>query len=437
MIVGIDLGTTYSLVGHGDDMYSGLVSSSVDVSTGKQCDRDLYGENIISSYKVNMTTGPEGELPIQCSSVILKTLTDRASMVTGQECKDVVISVPAKFSHTQREAVVRAAESAGLNMKGLINEPTAAAIYVCRDMKDLIVVYDLGGGTFDVTVIDSRAGNYYVLASDGRILAGDDFDKAIMEDIFEEKKPKFRYRVASNRKKLLHFIRIAKESLQKTFSTQYIDLSDFGINGCYELTPAKYINIMQAVFAETITLTLRIINMSLGNLEKPKMVFVGGSTACPYLREWVLSQTRLECIPCNDQPDYIVAKGVALYASMIEDGSAEREVEDVTRRLSIEDKTGQSITIIEKNTTIPVEQALSVQNEIESDKLEINLYQGDSILCMDNTYIGTLIYQYDEVKKPGEGIVEISVIVDRNGRVNLSGCDILTGTVQSVELVMR
>ena len=134
MYFGIDLGTTNSLIGSGDMLFSGLVSSSVDVKNGKQVSRDEVGEDIVSSYKVDMTTGTEGELAIGCSSVILKTLADHVTNTTGFPVNDVVISVPAKFTHTQRQAVYKAGEKAGLNVVGLINEPTAAAIFVCREM---------------------------------------------------------------------------------------------------------------------------------------------------------------------------------------------------------------------------------------------------------------------------------------------------------------
>lgn len=435
---GIDLGTTYSLIGKGDKLLSELVSSSVDINTGRQCDRSLYGDNIVSSYKVNMTMGPEGKVPVKCSSIILKELAERASRADGgREVKDVVVSVPAKFSHSQREAVCKAATEAGLNIKGLINEPTAASIYVCRDMKDLVVVYDLGGGTFDVSVVDSRAGSYYVLATDGRILAGDNFDAALTDFIFSETKVKVRNKLGSKRQHMLSLVRIAKETIQKTNRSYFIDMRAFDVDLDFELTVEDYIRIMKNTFRETITLTRRVIETSLGRLETPRIVFVGGSTACPYLKEWVCEETGLTPIVCDEKPDYIVAKGVALYAEMLEFGMAEREVEDVTKRLCIENTHGQAVTIIDKNTTIPVEQTLTVSNDIKSDILNIDLYQGDSIMASNNEHIGTLRYKYDHIMEPGEGIVEILIRVDRDGRIHLEGRDILTGESQYINLVVR
>lgn len=438
MICGIDLGTTNSLIGHGDELYTGLVSSSVDINTKSQVDRDIVSKDIVSSYKVNMTTGESGKLPIACSSIILRDLVNKASMRSGQYIEDIVVSVPAKFSHTQRQAVWNAAEQAGLTIHGLINEPTAAAIYVCRDVKDLVVVYDLGGGTFDVTILDSRVGNYFVVATDGDgHLAGDNFDKALVSRALSDCKVKTRFRSKDNLKVLTSKIRVAKETLQKTGLDQYIDMSPVGVEGEWKLTKDAYISIMKEVFAPTVKLTKQIIQTNLMDVDKPKLVFVGGSTACPFLREWVKEETQLEEIPCDIQPDLIVAKGVALYAEMVENGTAEVEVDDVTKCLCIENELGIAEVIIEKNTIIPVTEVKTFDNTEDTQFLNINLYQGDSILCSDNDYVGTLVYDYGEVRPAHTGIVEIEITVDRNGRISLSCTDIMTNDTQQVKLIMK
>ena len=438
MICGIDLGTTNSLIGHGNELYTGLVSSSVNVVTKSQTDRDIVSKDIVSSYKVNMTTGESGKLPIACSAVILKDLTEKASKRTGEEIKDIVVSVPAKFSHTQRQAVWNAAQMAGLRIHGLINEPTAAAVYVCRDVKDLVIVYDLGGGTFDVTILDSRVGNYFVVATDGDgHLAGDNFDKALTLKAMDDCKVKIRFRSADSVKQLTSKIRIAKETLQKSGLDQYVDMSIVGVDGEWKLTVQDYINVMKEVFAPTVKLTKQIIQMNLMETEKPKLVFVGGSTACPFLRAWVKEETGLESIPCDTQPDLIVAKGVALYAEMVENGTAEAEVEDVTKCLCIENEIGMAEVIIEKNTVIPVTEIRMFDNTEDTQFLNINLYQGDSILCSDNDYIGTLVYDYGEIRPAHTGIVEVEVTVDRNGRISLACTDITTNDTQKVNLIMK
>lgn len=368
-ICGIDLGTTNSLIGHGDELYTGLVSSSVDVSTKSQIDRDVVSPNVVSSYKVNMTTGSSGELPVACSSIILGELCRRASRVTGEFIEDIVVSVPAKFSDTQRRAVWQAAEKAGLTMHGLINEPTAAAIYVCREVKDLVVVYDLGGGTFDVTILDSRAGNYFVVATDGDgHLAGDNFDAAIADAAMADCNVKMRYRSEDNIKELRTRVRLCKEALQRTGLTQYVNMASMGCMKDWELTVDTYKNIMKQVFAPTVRLTNQIVQVNLSDCERPKLVFVGGSTACPYLREWVEEETGLNSIPCDMQPDYIVARGVAMYAEMVENGTADKEVEDVTKCLCIENNFGMAEVVIDKNTVIPTSEIRTFDNTEEDRK---------------------------------------------------------------------
>lgn len=437
-ICGIDLGTTNSLIGHGDDLYTTLVSSSVNVRSKSQTTRDDVSEDVVSSYKVNMTIGAGGELPIACSSIILADLCRRASQTTGEYIEDVVISVPAKFSHTQRQAVWKAAEDAGLTVHGLINEPTAAAIYMCHDIKDLVVVYDLGGGTFDVTILDSRAGNYFVVATDGDgHLAGDNFDEALTELALSESKVKTRYRSPQNVKELTVQIRKAKEYIQKTGVSVYIDMSALGCATSWELTVDKYVQTMKTVFASTIKLTNQIVQANLMDCEDPKLIFVGGSTACPYLRKWVQENTGLSVLATDEQPDLIVAKGVSRYAKMVEEGTAEREVDDVTKCLCIENNLGMAEVIIEKNTIIPTSEVKTFDNSDATRYLNINLYQGDALYCRDNDYIGTLVYDYGEVRQPHEGVVEVEVMVDHNGRVSLLCTDIMTCDTQKIDLILK
>lgn len=375
MIFGIDLGTTNSLIGAGETMFTSLVSSNVDIKEHKQVPREYVSEDIVSSYKTSMSVGSEGALSVECSSIVLKDLADRAEQQTDIPVKDVVISVPAYFSTSQREAVYKAAEKVDLNVKCLINEPTAAALNVCKDLKDLIVVYDLGGGTFDITVIDSRMGNYAVIATDGKVLGGDDLDRALVDEAVKECKIPIRYRNSINLKKMKNLMRNAKETIQRTRSDVSVDLSDFGIQSPYTLTVDIYKSIVKDVFWETIVRTHYVINTNVPVSESPKIVFVGGSTSCPYLREMVLNELQLTEVTSDCEPDLIVAKGVAIYADMVEKGTAFSAVDDVTKRLCIEDKLGNSVTVIDTNAIVPAVGTIVCSNTDCSDKLKIKLYQ--------------------------------------------------------------
>lgn len=438
MYFGIDLGTTYSLIGRGDKLYSGLVCSNIDLESGKEVSRDVTGKMIESSYKKDMSIGESGELAIECSRIVLRTLADIGTKASGEEVKDVVISVPAAFTHSQREAVRKAGTEAGLNVKGIINEPTAGAICVCKDTKDYIIVYDLGGGTFDVSVVDARTGIYTVVDTDGRMIAGDDFDTAILCDIYK----KFKIPMLKKNKiavqKVKYNIQQAKENLQKTKSNQIVDISPFDMeDSTYELTVDTYITLMKKTFAETLNLTKTIASLNTRPADKPKIVFVGGSTACPYLREWIVSQTGLEEVKSDIQPDFIVGKGVAIYAEMLEKNVAEEEVEDICPTIKIEDKNGDAITIIDGRSILPIEGEIDATNSEEGDELNINLYTGDSRFAAECEYIGTLSYKYRKIMKVNEGAVTIKVRINRDGIISLEGKEPFKSEVQRIDLKMR
>lgn len=439
MTFGIDLGTTNSIIGYGEDLFSGLVSSNVDIVRGKQVTRDTVGDDIVSSYKINMSTENSGKTSIQCSSVILRELADMATRRSGEECKDVIISVPFYFSHIQREAVVEAAKLAGLTCKGLINEPTAAALYTCSNIRDLVIVYDLGGGTFDVSIVDSRVNGYQVVATDGIVLGGDDLDNALVKDVIDTCRIPLRFQTPMFRKKLKSVVRLAKEEIQKTQSNVHVDLSELGVGDIsYVLTVKKYVSLVEAVFGVTIEMTQQLIMSNLSDNEHPKITYVGGSSNCPFLRDIIRDQLELEEVSSDVSPDYTVAKGVAYYAKLFDDGVIEGFVSDVTKRLSIEDKCGKTIQIIANNTTIPCSGSILVHNSDKSDELRLRLYQGDSILAANNDYVGTMKYRFDRVLEPGEAYVEVTVNVDRNGVILLSAEDLsLNSDKQEVELVLH
>lgn len=436
MVYGIDLGTTYSLIGSGDKLYSDLVASAVNLETKEQVDLNNITPSVIHSYKTDMTTGEMGELPISCSSIVLKKLAHIASKRTGEEVKDVVISVPAKFTTTQREATWRAALKAGLNPRGLINEPTAAAIYACREYKDLIVVYDLGGGTFDVTILDSRTGQYYVVATDGHAkLAGDNLDEAIAKYIMGQCKTPIMLRSELNMLKLKSACRVAKENITQYADEQFIEVPEMNIQ--FTLTKEKYIELMKDTFTPTLELTQEVIGSSLMEFDRPKLLFVGGSTADKYLREWIKDELGLEEFKIDCNPSFIVARGIALYAQMVENGSAEVEINDVTDRLSIEMSTGMTETIIEKNTTIPTSETYLISNNEDTRYINLNLYQGDEVMASQNSYIGTLVYDYGKVMPKGTGVVDVEVRIDRNGQVTLLATDFTRNETQEIKLVLR
>lgn len=441
MIYGIDLGTTNSLIGYGDTLFTDTVSSNVDIENKKQVARDVIGDNIISSYKTNMTIAETGDIPRMCSSIILKTLVNHANIATGNnnEKQDVVISVPAYFSTSQREAVIKAGEMAGLNVRSLINEPTAASLFVCKDYRDLIVVYDLGGGTFDVSIVDSRTGSYVVVATDGIDIGGDDFDNKLVDFVLEKMGIPMRLQNKQLKARLKSACRLAKELMQKLKIDIELLAEEYGGKSNVTITIDDYKRIMQEVFGPTVETLLKVVSSNLSYTEKPKLIFVGGSTSCPFLREMVSEAAGLDIIESDVKPDLIVAKGVALFASMLENGTAREQVQDVTKRLVIRLDDNSCLEMLEENTNIPAANSQIVSNSGTSDKLRLTLYQGSDIMADKNAKIGELVYNFGREVPAGDGLVEVRVEVGYNGVIKIKAKEALFDDAywQDIELSCR
>lgn len=441
MIYGIDLGTTNSLIGYGDTLFTDTVSSNVDIENKKQVARDVIGDNIISSYKTNMTIAETGDIPRMCSSIILKTLVNHANIATGNnnEKQDVVISVPAYFSTSQREAVIKAGEMAGLNVRSLINEPTAASLFVCKDYRDLIVVYDLGGGTFDVSIVDSRTGSYVVVATDGIDIGGDDFDNKLVDFVLEKMGIPMRLQNKRLKARLKSACRLTKELMQKLKIDIELLAEEYGGKNNVIITIDDYKRIMQEVFGPTVETLLKVVSSNLSYTEKPKLIFVGGSTSCPFLREMVSEAAGLDIIESDVKPDLIVAKGVALFASMLENGTAREQVQDVTKRLVIRLDDNSCLEMLEENTNIPAANSQIVSNSGTSDKLRLTLYQGSDIMADKNAKIGELVYNFGREVPAGDGLVEVRVEVGYNGVIKIKAKEALFDDAywQDIELSCR
>lgn len=437
-IVGIDLGTTYSLVADDKEIVVGLTDSAVDLETKSSANRHMQKESVISSYKTNMGLGETGQLPIDCSAVTLKYLNDKYEAVKGYRFTDAIISVPAYYSTSQREAVAIAAEKAGINLRGLVNEPTAAALLVSKGIQDLVVVFDLGGGTFDVSIIDSRAGYSAVLATDGMVIGGDDLDNYLVDLAFKECKVRMINRSADKRKYLKSQMVLAKEKIQKTRDTVYVPMSGISNVEFFELTPEKYREAVKEVFGETINKTKYIVHANIPQVECPKMVYVGGSTVDPYLKELLREEMDFQELKTDINPNTAVALGAGRYAKMVEDGTVATEVEDITKQLGIQTNVGTMLTIIEAGTIVPCTNRIVVDNPVKAEVLNLNLYQGNDIIAVNNDYIGQLQYDYGRMMEAEEGIVEVTVSVSMDGIITLTAMDpLLDDEPQSIKLQRR
>ncbi len=433
-IYGIDLGTTNSLIGYKDKLYGGLVPSIADL------DRKLAGEsertnyNAERSFKVNISSGNEGKAPIAASSLVLlelkkqvlKDFNDQIEVDPISVKLDVVISVPAYFSDNQRQATIKAANMVGLNVRALVNEPTAAAMFYSRNIKNLTVVYDLGGGTFDVSVIDSRFGNYDVQATDGLILGGDNFDEALLRYVWKQSgfKP---YKVKVGQLKAVkdemkYLCEQAKITIQKTLAGCIVDLSkfkDYCVVTKIEITKETYINIMKVIFGPTIAKTKQLVAESIMYGDVYDFLLVGGSTRCPFLQSWIESELGKRPVPITYDPDRIVAQGACLYASLVESGDIELMVSDVTKALSLGMSDGTVKVIIPNNSKVPISDFTTVTNPVESDGINLRVYQGDSVLACNNECIGILVYEFGETLPALKAHVKVTIEVTLDGIVKL------------------
>ena len=426
-IYGIDLGTTNSLLGYNGTLLTGLVPSVVNLQSSLAGSAVVDDPDAIRSFKVDISLFKEGEASVAASARVLSQLVKESK----QAVKRVVISVPAYFSDNQRQATRKAAELVGLEVVSLINEPTAAAIAISEKRQSLSVVFDLGGGTFDVSIVDSRLGDYDVQATDGCILGGDNFDHAIMRWVIREAGIKVHHFFPNELAKLKFACCSAKVQIQKTGQPVNIDCSSFDA-GVVVLTVEKYVELMKHTFAKAIQKARGVIMDYIPEGEDYDLLFVGGSTRCPYLREWVCAELSHTATPMFYDPDCIVAIGASMYGKMVEDGSAELNVSDVTKALSVGLADGTCHVIIPRNSKIPVSDTTIAYNHIESSKLRATLWQGDNLLTSDNEFIGTLLYDYGRVVAPGEGEVIVGVSVDADGTIHFSCKELLREPVEVV-----
>ena len=416
-IYGIDLGTTNSLLGLGDKLLTGLVPSIVDFEDGTAGEFNKDKLNAERSFKVDMSSGNEGIVARKASSVVLKQLKKDAGL-TGRI--KAVITVPAEFDDNQRKATLTAAEMADIEVIALVNEPTAAALYITQNKRDVTVVFDLGGGTFDVSVIDSRYGNYDVQASAGDPrCGGDNLDVEIMKLLMQKAKiaP---YRVNKEQRLQLKLlacsVKIKMQKEQKAFS---VDLTEYG-GTSVKFTPDEYEALMKHCFMKCIVLLHNVIRGSLEVGESYHLALVGGSTRCPFLRRWIAREIGQEPLELTYDPDKAVAYGAAFYAKMCEDGEIDYMVSDVTKQLGIGLVEGTMRVIIPENSKIPIEEEVMLTNPVDTEALEVSLYQGNSVVTANNSYIGTLLYKYGEKKPAQTGVVFATVRVERSGVVTLT-----------------
>lgn len=412
-------------------------------------------ENTISSIKRDMGTDKgrtvEGKKysPQQISAMILQKLKADAENYLGEKVTEAVITVPAYFNDAQRQATKDAGKIAGLDVKRIINEPTAAALAYGLDneKEQKIMVYDLGGGTFDVSIIEIGEGVIEVLATNGdNRLGGDDFDQKVTDWMIKEFKAKEGVDLSQD-KMALQRLKEAAEKAKKELSsaaTTNINLPFISMNASgplhfdMTLTRAKFDELTHDLVERTaVPVQNAMKDAGISASELGKVLLVGGSTRIPAVQEKVKQLTGHEPSKALN-PDECVALGASIQGGKLagDAGAGEILLLDVTPlSLSIETAGGIATRLIERNTTIPTKksQVFSTYSDNQT-AVDINVVQGERQFARDNKSLGQ--FRLDGIPPAPRGIpqIEVTFDIDANGIVNVSAKDLGTGKEQHITI---
>ena len=471
-IIGIDLGTTNSCVAVMEGGKPVVIANTEGARTtpsivaftktgerlvGEPAKRQAVtnAEKTISSIKREMGTDFKTEIdgkkysPQEISAMILQKLKADAEGYLGEKVTEAVITVPAYFNDAQRQATKDAGKIAGLDVKRIINEPTAAALAYGLDNEheQKIMVYDLGGGTFDVSIIEIGDGVIEVLSTSGdNRLGGDDFDKKIVDWMLAEFK-KAEGVDLSGDKMALQRLKEAAEKAKKELSsatTTNINLpfitatnegpKHFDMN----LTRAKFDELTHDLVERTatpVTNALRDAGLSASDLGQ--VLLVGGSTRIPAVQDKVKALTGKE--PSKSlNPDECVAIGASIQGGKLagDAGAGEILLLDVTPlSLSIETMGGVATRLIERNTTIPTKKSQIFSTAADNQTaVDINVVQGERQFARDNKSLGQ--FRLDGIPPARRGVpqIEVTFDIDANGIVNVSAKDLGTGKEQHITI---
>ena len=466
-IIGIDLGTTNSCCAvleggnatvianpEGNRTTPSVVEFKGDeIIVGDAAKRQMVtNPNTIYSVKRLMGTDEKVEAngkkytPQEISAMILQNLKATAEAYLGETVTKAVITVPAYFNDAQRQATKDAGKIAGLDVERIINEPTAAALAFGLDKLDQeqkVLVYDLGGGTFDVSILDLADGTFEVLATAGNNkLGGDDFDKKIMDYIVDEFKKENGIDL-SNDKMAMQRIKEAAEKAKKDLSgvmqTQislpFISAGAAGpLHLELSLTRAKFDEITRdLVVATEGPVRQALSDAGMQPSEIDQVLLVGGSTRIPAVQE---SVKRLLGKEPNKSvnPDEVVSMGAAIQGGVIAGDVKDVLLLDVTPlSLGIETMGGVMTVLIERNTTIPTTKSQVFSTAADNQPaVDINVLQGERSMARDNKQLG--LFKLDGIEPAPRGVpqIEVTFSIDVNGIVNVKAKDLKTQKEQSI-----
>jgi len=469
-IIGIDLGTTNSCVSvleAGSPVVipnpegGRTTPSVVSFKKGERIVGDaakrqaLTNKNTISSIKRLMGSGKKVEAedkkytPEEISAMILSYMKDYAESYLGEKVDRAVITVPAYFNDSQRQATKNAGKIAGLTVERIINEPTAAALAYGLDKQDkqqTILVYDLGGGTFDVSILELGDGVFEVKSTNGNNkLGGDDFDEAIMGYLVEEFKKENGVDLSKDKmamQRLKEVSEKAKKDLSGVTSTQisapFIAQGEDGgpLHLDMTLTRAKFEDLIRDLVESTLDPVRKALkDAKLKKEDIDKVIFVGGSTRIPMVYDLIKKELGKE--PSKEvNPDEVVSMGAAIQGGVLTGDVNDIVLLDVTPlSLGLETLGGVMTTLIPRNTTIPTSKKEVFSTAADNQPaVDIHILQGERPMAADNKTLGN--FQLTGIPAAPRGVpqIEVTFDIDANGIVNVTAKDLGTNKKQSITI---